>query len=195
MLILPDRYDLIGLCIVLAFFVGGCSAKQAISNAAAEVQTKAASATAHIDAATATGDVGPKAQPHLDDAKADIGEIHEAATEIVDALPGVKDVESPFWRFIKSLGFIITLIGAVILSVLYAPVIRPVLLLIGSWLNLIPKAVKVDAQADAELIAANESGKVKATVKQVAAIERKKAVDPRYRKALDKALNTEGVAT
>lgn len=91
------------LFVAAVMLLTGCSAKARIGDAAAQVQGKATSAINHIDAATATGDVGPLAQPHLDDAKADIGEISEAAAAITEALPGVVDKEWAGWFWIKLL--------------------------------------------------------------------------------------------
>lgn len=192
--IIVAMWAALAVMIVALASMSGCSAKSRISDAAAQVQGKAASAIVNIDKATATGEVGPLAQPHLDAAKADVGEINDAAVEIKGALDGVVDKESPFWTWLKRFWYLAMLIMFAVLGVMYAP-LRQLLNTIGSWfVSLIPKAIKVDAAASAEVIVANETGKAKATVKQIAAIERKKD-DPRFKKVLDAELAKKGVAT
>lgn len=183
-------------CLFAVACATGCSSVRQIGNAAREVQARAASASGHLESAVATGDVGDKAMPHVEAAKTDVDAIGASATEIAEVVASgaIKDTEGWLTRLLKSAGFIIALVAFIVASVLYAPVLRPILNHIGAWLNIIPKPIKVDAESDAELIAMNESGKVKATVKQVAAIQEKKR-DPRYRKKLDEGLIARGVAT
>lgn len=197
---LPDRYDLVGLCLVLTFFtggaavfsLGGCSAKQRIGTAATLAQAKAASATGHIDEAIGTGEVGPAALPHLDDAKADIGEIHEAAATITDALPGVKDVEGWFSRLLTLLTWLIGG-GAVVFVLFYfSPWFKPVINWTGAVLNLIPKPMRVDAQADASYIAEMKAKNEPPSEDAIRAIELKK-LDARYKRVIDEELAAKGV--
>jgi hypothetical protein len=209
---MTDRaFDLLRLAtlgLLLLAMLAGCSAKEAIRDAANEVTTQAGVAGDNIRGAKddlakakATGEVGPKAAPFLDSAvkKLDIAAIavqacKDAASIVTNRVDETEDKDGWLTRVLKSAAFIITLIAAVVLSVFYAPIIRPILLHIGAWLNLIPKPVRVDAEADAAYIASN-SNPASSDVTAVRAIELKKASDPRYRKALDKALNKEGVAT
>lgn len=175
-------------CIII--FMGGCSAKERISEAASRVHSHAVSADGHLDSALATGEVGTRAAPHVHDAKGDLAEIKTHAAAVTQALPGVKDVESGFWSFLRS-AFWIIIAGAIVFAAIYfAPVAKPLLHMLGAWLNWIPRPIVIDARSDAELIANAKAGKVKPTRMQIAAIEAKKR-DPRWRKAHEQALNAE----
>lgn len=179
--------------LIVILFLAGCSSKEVIGKAAQQVNTAANSITTELTAAKATKEIGPKAMPHIEKAAESAGEISSLASKIVGELPGIEDKESPFWKFLKSAGFLIFIVCAVVLSVFYAPVIKPVLLVIGAWLRIIPKPIQIDARADAAYIA-EPTPVDNSDIDRIRAIELKKA-DPRYKVALDAELVAKGIPT
>lgn len=168
---------LLALCLALT----GCSAKAAIGKAAHEVSTRAASATGHIDAAIGTGEVGPKALPHLDDAKDDIAVIGEQAAVVTDALPGVKDVNNWWW-----LSWAIVLAPVTFLVWRFWPVVQIGIAWVVALFGGTPKATKARAEADAAWEA--DPTPVDATdVPTIKAMAVSEATDPAYRVAKARA--------
>ena len=182
------------LVLVLAFLTG-CSATKQIGNAAVSIQQKSQAASVSLASAVATKEIGPKALPHIEAAKTAIDEINTEAIEIVEVVNSgaIKDADSPFWKFIKSIGFLATLITVAVLSVFYAPIIKPIIQWVGALIGWIPKPIKAQAKADAAFIA-EQSPIDNTDLPRIQAIEANKT-DPRYKAALDKQLTEKGIPT
>lgn len=175
------------------FLLAGCSAKQAIGNAAVVVRTDAVGIQTDIAAAKATGEVGPKAEPHLDAATAKAQNIETKAEAILDELPNVKDVEHWFVGFLRTSLWLVIIGGIVFVCIYFAPVLRPIILTVGAFLNLIPSRIRVQAKADAAYIA-DPTNIDNTDEVRIRAIEQAKA-DPRYKKILKQELARKGVPT
>jgi len=169
----------------------GCSgsAKQAIGRAAVTVQREASASAAELDSALATGEIGPTAEPLVLSARKRQDVIAEAAIGVQDNMANIEDREGWFSRLLRTSFWFVVIGGVVFVCIYFAPVLRPVLLLVGSWLNLIPRAIRIDARADAEAIVADKAGKSALSKDDIRAIETKKIKDARYRKALETELS------
>lgn len=191
----PSIIVVVILLIIALAVIAGCSATRAIGNTAVKVQQNARIASTSIAEAVSTGEVGPKAAPHLEVAAAAVNEIEADAVSIVEVINSgaVKDAESPFWTWVKRFWWLCFLIAAIVLSVIYAPVIRPVLLVIGAWLHIIPKPIRLQATTAAEFIA-DTSPADNTDVNRIREIELAKQ-DPRFKKALDEELTDKGIIT
>lgn len=148
------RGSVVALFLVAAI-VGGCSAVREISDAAQEVQGRAAGIREDLKAASGTGEVGPAAQVHLDAADAKAVEIHDAAGAVIRAVPGVRDV-TPLWYPVVKWGLVVLGVLGAFGACVYLNVgalARPVFSLIG---GLIPTGTRAAAKFDAEAAAAGE---------------------------------------
>jgi hypothetical protein len=141
--------------LVTASFMGGCSAVRQISDAALAVQEQAMAASDDIDAAIESGDVGPKALPHLNSANDRLATIHETAGKVVNAIPYIED-SVPFWQTLIKWGLIAAAVLGVLALAIYSgvgAVARPAFAIFGGWVAwLIPKATSAAAKFDAEAV-------------------------------------------
>ena len=194
----------------LAFAISGCSATEAIGTAAREAQASATAGAGKLDsadsklgAAVSTGDVGPKAKPLVDSARADIGAAKQDFTKINDLASGIqdrvdngeiKDTKGWFAKLIDAMLWIVGGGAVIFVLVYFSGWFKPLIQITGSFLNLIPKAIRIDAESDAKYIAEVKKVGHPASEDAIRAIELKK-LDPRYRRVLDETLNGLGVPT
>lgn len=116
---------------------------KAITRGAAEVSTEAASARSDLDAAVASGDVGPRAMPGVTSARGRLGRIEVVASGIGDAATHVQDRASWFERMLGWWWLIP--VGLVILAALYtfAPaILARIVTMIPAALVLLPRAAR-----------------------------------------------------
>lgn len=134
--------------------LAGCQgSKEQIGDAALLVQRESAIASASLDAAVSTGEVGPKALPHVEKAKESVAAMGGAATSITEALPGVKNVAPWYEVWLWRIG-----VGAVVGVGLWA--FWPFLPAILAWLivkfpkliSLIPRTVRAMAEFDVQAL-------------------------------------------
>lgn len=174
--------------------LSGCSAKARIADAAQKAHGHASSAVNAIDKAKATGDVGPKAQPYIEESRDEMSEVITLAGDIQDELPGVKDVQSPFWRWVNIAIVTVLVLGLLGLAIYLSPFLRPLLIVIGTALKLIPKPDPLRAKVAADFIA-DPAPIDKTDIDQIRLIEREKLASPVFKQQLDAELTAKGIPT
>lgn len=147
------------LCLVFALSAllsgGGCSAVREISDAAQQVEQQAQGAREDLTAATETGEVGPQAQTHLDNADDKLVAIQGKARKVIRVLPGVTDA-TPWWEPVVKWGLIVGgILGALALCIYLnvGAIARPAFGLFGGLLSkLIPASTSARADIDAQAV-------------------------------------------
>lgn len=130
------------------------SSKETIQRSATYATGEATAVVSALDAATATGDVGPKARPFVDTARERAGNVLGAASAITQALPGVTDVESWYKVLLKRVA-----VAAVLVVALW--LFWPLLPAFVGWLVVkiprlafvIPRGIRSLAKFDSEALA------------------------------------------
>lgn len=163
------------LLVITAPVITGCkSAKAEIDRRAQRIGDLAGETTHELDAALDTGDVGPAAVPHVDQAKANQHVIRDEADKARTALHGVEDT-TPWWRrLLANLAIAGALIALVILlwQTGLGYLIKRVCYAIGLF---IPRGTKATAALDAEAVVRR-----RACSEQRESIAAKRATDPAY---------------
>ena len=173
--------------LAVALLLAGCaSPKQEIEKAASLASIEASSAIVLLDKATATGEVGPKALPFVNDAKAHMGNVLGAASSITSNLPGVKDIE-PWWvGWFKTLGIgAICAVGFYFLWPVLPGLIAWIIVKFPKMLWMIPRTIRDTAKFDAE---AMETVSPTSTMHESVAIKRNRS--PLYSAAFKVAKKT-----
>lgn len=161
-----------------ALLLVGCSATQEISDRAQAVHGKANTVVVELDAAKATGEVGPAAMPHVDAAQQAGREIGVEARSILSRVPDLTDKQSPIvgiirWTLIVA-ACVVALIAAIYFNI--GAVARPAFALFGRALSwLIPAQTATAAKLDAEAVASGT-----ATEEQHRVITVRRTTEPGY---------------
>lgn len=187
-LVWPVKVLILGALLSLS----GCSATEAIRDAATKVGQQSAvvadnvsGAKEDIGKALGTGDVGPKAKPHLenaipklDKAAAANTEIHKAANTINDNVEHVKDTNPLWW-----IPWVLVMAPVIFLVWRFWPFIQ---VFIGWIPGVFRQRAKVAAEFEADPAPIDPNDE--ATIKR---IEKEKA-DPRFAAAFDQELLAKG---
>lgn len=163
------------LFMVTAPAMSGCkSAKAEIDRRAQRIGELAGKTIGELDAALDTGEVGPAAVPHVEQAKTNQHVIRDEADKARTALHGVEDT-TPWWgRLFGNLAIAGVLIAMVILlwQTGIGFLIKRVCYAIGLF---IPRGTKATAALDADAVVRR-----RACSEQREAIAAKRATDPAY---------------
>lgn len=163
------------LLVITAPVITGCkSAKAEIDRRAQRIGELAGETIHELDAALDTGDVGPAAVPHVDQAKANQHVIRDEADKARTALHGVEDT-TPWWgRLLSNLATAGVLVALAILlwQTGLGYLIKRVCYAIGLF---IPRGTKATAALDAEAVVRRS-----ACSEQRESIAAKRATDPAY---------------
>lgn len=175
-----------GFALVLAVFVGGCgSSTEDIHKGANRVALLASEAKAELADATATGEVGPAATPHVEAASEKQDQIIGEAARVHTAAAGVTDKVWVGWAVLRLWGIVAAVLAIVGAAIYFG--LGPIIRRITAWLGwFIPKADQEAAEMD---LAAMRAHPESAPVRE--SIAAKRARKATYEAAMRKAKRRE----
>lgn len=160
------------LCLLFAFgSISACSAKQAISEAATDIQNESIEGKGHLNDARQAIELGEDPLPAIDSADLSFDEIYAAASIVHRKLPETED-KTPWWATWSMV--VLGSIAIIAILIYLGPAIGRIINTVVLTLTPAPRGTKAEAKLFAE-------GDVPA------ALAVKRQADPRFDKEYQKA--------